>query len=303
MLAPVPWVLARFACRVRGDLRGSIVRRPIPGTGWNPPRLRTVGPNITGGCCGALNGRSLRGLCGLDLRRHVERNNHRGLTPMSVSLRYQGLPVDSGLVELVQGGKWNAYGVSQACSWLRLGAHQGGESIKPMPHRAYPYPADEGEIVWSWCCDAVGRFPDLPTRNIDVHKSYTWLPFLLSAKERKRLRWPKPSPDDPRFWDDPESDFDDLVELAFSAAPEIAPGVTGRQGIPIRFMSQNVVHDFGTCVGAIESQDAFRRVAELIQLQGHGLWQADQCMAIFEEFQMFFSEAAVRREQVLVVWE
>jgi hypothetical protein len=222
---------------------------------------------------------------------------------MSVSLRYQGLPPDSGLVERVQSAKWRTSGVSEACFWLKHGAHVGGEVIKPAPGKQYPYPADDGEPVWNWCCEAVGRFPTLPQRNLDVHKSHQWLPFVLSAKVRHRSRWPKPPPIDPRSWDDPETDFDQLAELALDGAPQIAPDVTGTQGLPIRLMERGVVNDFGLCVGAMQQAEIGRRIAELVELDKFGPWDVARCTTIFSEFQRFFAQAAAGGEDVLVIWE
>lgn len=222
---------------------------------------------------------------------------------MSVSLMYQGLPPGSGLVERVQGGEWHASGVSQACFWLRHGAHVRGGVIAPTPGVHYPYPTDDGEPVWNWCCEAVGRFPSLPQRQLDVHKCHEWLPFVLSAKVRRRRRWPRPAPVDPRSWGDPETSFDQLAEQALDGAPQIAPGVTGTQGLPIRLMERRTVSDFGICVGALEQSVIEARISELVDLNHFGPWQAAQCTAMFSEFQLFFTQAAACCEDVLVIWE
>jgi hypothetical protein len=222
---------------------------------------------------------------------------------MSVSLIYQGLPPGSGLIERVQRGQWHPTGVSEAYFWLRNGAHVGGEIIKPAPGKQYPYPTDDSATVWEWCCDAVGQFPELPERSIHIHKAYVWLPFVLSAKVRKRMRWPKPGPTDPRSWDDPETDFDRLSEQAFNGAPQIAPDMIGTQGLAIRLMDQNVVRDFGLCVGAMEQCDVVKWISELVELDGYQGWDLARCKTIFSEFQGFFAEAATRGEDVLVIWE
>jgi hypothetical protein len=216
---------------------------------------------------------------------------------------YQGLPPGCGLVERVQSGAWHTSGVSEACFWLTHGAHVRGEVIRPAPGKQYPHPADEGEPVWNWCCEAVGRFPTLPQRNLDVHKSHQWLPFVLSAKVRHHSRWPKPAPIDPRSWDDPETDFDQLAEQALNGAAQIAPGVTGTQGFPIRLMERRIVSDFGTCVGAMEQWEIEKRISELVDLDKFGPWNVAQCTTIFAEFQQFFAQAAERGEDVLVIWE
>ena len=222
---------------------------------------------------------------------------------MSVSLMYQGLPPDSGFVERVQSGEWHTSGVSEACFWLKHGAHVRGGVIKPEPGVKHPHTSDGGEPVWNWCCEAVGRFPSLPQRNLDVHKSHQWLPFVLSAKVRHRRRWPRPTPVDPRSWDDLETDFDQLAEQALDGAPQIAPGVTGTQGLPIRFMERRVVNDFGLCVGAIDQSEIDRRISELVELNHFGPWHVEQCKAIFSEFQQFFVQVAERGEDFLVIWE
>lgn len=222
---------------------------------------------------------------------------------MSVSLIFQGLPPESGLVEAVRREEWPADGVSLACSWLVWGERFRGEIVRLAPGAPYPWPPNGYEHVWRWCCDAIGRFPELPSRRLDVHKSYQWLPFVLSAKVRKRLRWPRPDAADPRSWNDPESEFDQLSEQAFEGAPQLAPGVTGGQGLPIRLMERNVVRDFGLCVGAMEQGEVAQRISELVDLDIFQTWDVPRCEEIFSDFQCFFAEAATRGEDVLVVWE
>jgi hypothetical protein len=224
---------------------------------------------------------------------------------MGVDLRYQGLPAGCGFIDLVRSRTWvDSSWISHVRGWLKWGVDVRGVRIMPGPGKKLPWPDEhEAQLLWAWCCDAVERFPDIGERNVDVHKSYQWLPFVLSAKVRKRLRWPKPDPNDPRSWDDPETEFDELADQAFSAAPQIAPGVTGTQGLPIHLMDRQVVNDLGLCVGAMESSDVAKRISELTELEVFANWDVPRCTVIFAEFREFFAEAATRGEDVLVIWD
>jgi hypothetical protein len=172
------------------------------------------------------------------------------------------------------------------------------------PANSVPMPAiPEAEQIWAWCCEAVGRFPDLPERQLDVGKSYRWLPFALSAQVRKRSRWPKPAPTDPRSWNDPESGFDHLIEQAFRDGPQIAPGVCATQGVPVRLIGRTTVNDLGLCLAALELDEISPWIAELVELRSIAAWDADRAMKLISEFQRFFAEAAGRGEDVLAVWD
>jgi hypothetical protein len=224
---------------------------------------------------------------------------------MGVDLRYQGLPPGCGLIELVRSRSWSDPSwISAVRHWLKYGVDVRGERFRPGPGQKPPWPDEhEAGLLWTWCCDAVARFPDIATRSLDVHKSYRWLPFLLSAKVRRRLRWPKPEPIDPRSWNHPESDFDDLVEQAFDGAPQIAPGAHGSQGLPIRLMTRDVVSDFGLCVGAMQGEETAPRFAELVTLGLIPTWDVELRAREFGEFQRFFANAAEGGEDVMVIWD
>ena len=224
---------------------------------------------------------------------------------MGVDLRYQGLPVGCGFIELVRGRAWSDPSwISHVRHWLKWGIDVRGERIRPGPGTKLPWPDEhEAQLLWAWCCGAVERFPDIGERSLDVHKSYEWLHFLLSARVRKRVRWPKPEPTDPRSWNDPETGFDQLAAQAFRDAPEIAPGVHGTQGLPIRLMSRDVVNDFGLCVGALLREEVAPRFVELVTLGVIPAWDVDLRTREFGEFQRFFIEAARRGEDVLVIWD
>jgi hypothetical protein len=223
---------------------------------------------------------------------------------MGVDLSYQGLPAGCGFVELVRSRTWtNPSWIGSVRYWLRWGTNVGGVPVRPGPKQKSPWPDDlDATVLWDWCCNAVGRFPDITERNFDAHQSYRWLPFLLSATVRKRLRWPKPEPIDPRSWNDPEGAFDKVVEQAFNGAPQIAPDVFGSQGLPIRLMSREVVSDFGLCVAAMPADELTPRFSELVSLDLIPAWDEELRAREFAEFQSFFAEAATRGEDVLVIW-
>jgi hypothetical protein len=223
---------------------------------------------------------------------------------MSITLRYQGLPPSCGFIELVRSRTWTEpCWISAVSHWLRWGIQAGGERIKPMPGRKFPRVDAEAELIWAWCCEAVGRYPGISERSLDLYKWHRWLPFLLSAKVRKSRRWPRPGPTDPRSWNDPESAFDQLVEYAFDGAPQLAPGVCGPQGLETRLIERSTVYDLGTCIEAMECKEVSPRISELVELRGITADDADHAMQLFSEFRRFFSEAAQRGEDVLVIWE
>jgi hypothetical protein len=224
---------------------------------------------------------------------------------MSINLQYQGLPPGCGLIELVRSRTWgDGCWVSAVPRWLACGSSIRGVRIKPAPGQLSPYPGDpEAETIWAWCCEAIRRFPDLPERQLDVGKSYRWLPFALSAKVRKQSRWPKPAPTDSRSWNDPESGFDRLIELAFREVPQIAPGVCATQGVPVGLIGRTTANDLGLCLAAVELDEIRPWIAELVELGNIPAWDADRAMKLVSEFQRFFAEAAERGEDVLAVWD
>lgn len=224
---------------------------------------------------------------------------------MGVDLRYLGLPAGCGFIDLVRSRPWtDPTLVGEVRGWLSWGTSVHGELIKPQPGQALPWSDDpEAELLWGWCCDAVQRFPDIGQRSLDVHKSYRWFPFILSAKARNHRRWPKPAATDPRSWNDPEGEFDQLVEQVFHGSPQIAPGVTGMQGLPIRLMMQSVVNNFGLCVGAMEPDEIAAHVKEAVAFDLIAAWDLELRTTEFLEFQRFFAEAAKRGEDVLVIWD
>jgi hypothetical protein len=195
---------------------------------------------------------------------------------MGMDLSYQGLPPGCGFVELVREIAEQDLGeatLAQFISgWLRSGCSWRGAVLHPAPGREGDYEDTAGKAFWDWCCMAVGHFPGIADRYLDLHRKWDGVQFMLSAKNRKGSRWPRPAPTDPRSWNDPVEAFDEVIGLTFHDAPPIASGVVATQGARIRLIPAAIVADIGPCVGALEFEDVASHLDEFLTLKHRTLF-------------------------------
>jgi hypothetical protein len=237
---------------------------------------------------------------------------------MGMDLSYQGLPPGCGFVELVREVAEKDLGEATYAQfisgWLRRGDLRRGGVLHPAPGREGDYEDTAGKAFWDWCCMAVGRFPGIADRYLDLLRRWNGVHFMLSAKNRKSSRWPRPAPTDPRSWNDPVGAFDEVIGLAFYDAPPIAPGVVAVQGLPIRLIPATVVADIGPCVGALQFEEVASHLDEFLTLKhrtlfltpaerSHKEWEFNVFRTLFEDFKNFFVIAADQGESVMVVYD
>lgn len=220
-----------------------------------------------------------------------------------MELQYQALPANSGFVELVRSLAQRDIAQCQAVGfvphWLAWGRPGAGG---PAPDRESDINWPEARPIWEWCCEAVGRYPDIGKRNFYVGKRIMVWKFLLSARYRRQVRWPPPKPTDERSWNDPESAFDDLVDIIFLGAPELAPGVTGDQfGSSVQYIAPSYAVDIGSCIAAMEPRELIRHLDEAFVWS---YWHRDDRPRLesnIAELLCFWRDVANNGDGVLVV--
>jgi hypothetical protein len=160
---------------------------------------------------------------------------------------------------------------------------------------------------------AADRFPGIADRYLDLHHREDGVHFMLSARERRSQRWPRPAPTDPRSWNDPVQGFDRIVGQAFYEASPIAPGVNATQGLPIRLIPPAIVADIGACVSALEFEEVAPHLDEFLTLKHYTQFttaarsrkefELKLFRELFTNLRAFFITAANNGESVMVVYD
>lgn len=241
---------------------------------------------------------------------------------MGCDFKYQGIPEGSGFLELVRellrdDLDEHYYDVLSVDHWFAYGESIAGEYVLPSPGREGLVLTRQGKPnpLWSCCCRIAGQYPEIGSRqfSFDEVTHAAAMHFVLSAKERRDARWPKPPPNDPRTWNDPIGGFDELVGQAFFGAPAIDERLHGNKGHLVRLVSSETVTELGTMVAALEfheiephlseglsASEEARKSKERIEPSYFHL-TAESHREHFEGFRAFFKTAAERNESVLVI--
>lgn len=224
---------------------------------------------------------------------------------MGMELTYQGIPADSGFVELI--GELAASNLDHASTaqaiprWMRWGDLRG---LHPGHGRENDLNWPEARETWAWCCAIVERYPDIRQRNFFAGKHRGTWQFMMSATYRKSARWPKPDPTDPRAWNDPANASDALLAVAFLEAPPIAPGVVACQGFPIQYIAPIVAAEIGAYIAAKERDEIIPHLDELIAAKDMLNYNMrDWWLEEINEFQAFWRAIAESGDGVLVVYD
>lgn len=220
---------------------------------------------------------------------------------MGVELSYQGIPADSGFVELVTALAQRDLDEAQRAQFVPHWMRWGNNGRPPAPGRERDIGAPCA--IWNWCCEAVGRYPGIRERNFYVGKRVDHWRFLFSATRRNERRWPKPAQTDERSWNDPITTFDSLVEVAFLQAPPIAPNVVATQGFPIQYVMPTPATELGLCIGAMETPEILPHLDELVAGGHIAAWDREHYVKEIANFQRFWRETAERRDGVLVTYD
>lgn len=223
---------------------------------------------------------------------------------MGMEISYQGIPADSGFVELIgELAKLDPHHADTAQfvpRWMRWGDLRG---LHPGPGRENDLNWPDAHETWAWCCAAVARYPNIRERNFFGGKHRGTWQFLLSATYRKSARWPKPHPTDERSWNDPGNASDALLAVAFLEAPPIAPGVVAGQGFPIQYIAPIVAAEIGVYIAAKEGDELVPHLDELIATNVLQAYQRDWWIGEISTLQSFWHSIAESGDGVLVVYD
>lgn len=223
---------------------------------------------------------------------------------MGYDLSYQGIPADSGFVELI--GELAARDLHRANttqfvpSWLQRGDLRG---MHPGPGQEDALDWPDAKETWAWCCAAVARYPNIRERYFFLGRRPGNWQFLLSATYRKNARWPKPAPTDERAWNDPGNASDALIAVAFLEAPPIAPGVVAGQGFPIQYIAPIVASEIGVYIAAKERDEIVPHLDELIAADEIPDYRRDWWLSEISALQSFWRAVAEAGDGVLVVYD
>lgn len=203
---------------------------------------------------------------------------------MGYELSYQAMPAGCGLVERARSDTDFGGQVELLPYWFTASV------VRPTP-------GNEGRVkgpLWDFCCELVGRHPELGGLHCRLDRFWDRLHYLLSATRRG----------------EPSTPADRAVDRAFDAGDLIADHVHGGQGVPVRYLPTASVREVAAVVGPMSHTDLaahFRpprmQAAHVYKLGGFESDEAEWrwITRYFDEFRGFFMAAAAGDYVVLVV--